>query len=179
MHNAKTQRLAILATLMRNSAQTFTQDFRITQLSITTQHPRQSIRHCYRIAIQAQNKWRRQSLRRPAPAQRGRNRQRSEQMGCIAVTIKQPIQHCCPRNIAHKGKLKALLFCKAMFLRQDRQARINERQKANCQTLHHLGPLMSCLPSIHMLSPRHRRCRQCAGWMTSPFAAIQHRRSAL
>ena len=68
----------------------------------------------------------------------------------IAVTIEQPIEHGCPGHVPLEREFEPFFLCKAVLMRQDRQAGIDKRQEPYDELLTHcVPPHMSCLPSVH------------------------------
>jgi hypothetical protein len=49
----------------------------------------------------------------------------------IAVAIEQPVEHGRPTDIADEAEVQAFFLGKAVLLRQDRQAGIDQRQETD------------------------------------------------
>ena len=61
----------------------------------------------------------------------------------IRMTVKQPVEHGRPCNIAREVEVQPLLLRKPQFPRQNGQAGIDERQESNGQFFAHRSPFIS------------------------------------
>ena len=101
--------------------------------------------HGDRVSIQAKHDGNRKRLRRPAPPQGGGDSQRRDKMRGIAVPVKQAVQHCRPAEVLDQTQNQPFFLGETVLLRQDREARVDQRQEADVQFGSHLfPPINSC-----------------------------------
>ena len=102
-----------------------------------------------RIAVQPQHERCGDGLRGATPPKRCGDGQRGDQMGCVAMSVKQPVQHSRPGHITLETQRKSFFFREAMFVRQDRQASVDQWQEPDFQLYAH--EIMFSLLLAHQL----------------------------
>ena len=104
---------------------------------------RQFGREGHGIAVEPEHERRRQRLCRAPAAERGGDRQRGDQVRGVGVAVKQPVEHRRPADVALERKRQSLFLGKAVLVREDRQAGIDQRQKADRQLFGHSASPLS------------------------------------
>src|SRR5690606_8247998 len=86
----------------------------------------------------------------PVATERGRDRQRSDQVRSVSVPVEQSVAHRRPGHVTNEFNFDAFARGKAQFMRENRQRGVDQRQKADAKAFgaHSISPKSASLVTI-------------------------------